>query len=54
MCGDPLPLFGDDQRSGRLELPEPAPAPTRGRAAGRDDDLAWERRPAAYGRPRDP
>jgi DNA replication protein DnaC len=37
MCGDPKPMFGEDQRAS-LRLPEPA--------------LAWDDEPPAYGEPR--
>jgi DNA replication protein DnaC len=60
MCGDPKPMFGDDQRKGGdFVLPEPAQTPARGAGRWRDDDAFWEHggadRPAAapaYGRPR--
>jgi DNA replication protein DnaC len=41
MCGQPLPMFGDDQRRGReFRLPA-APAPSAAPAT-HDDDLFWE------------
>jgi DNA replication protein DnaC len=50
ICGDPLPLFGDDNRmfaADRLPQAE-APAP----AWDPFDDSTWEDDPAPYGRPR--
>jgi DNA replication protein DnaC len=51
ICGDPLPLFGDDNRMFAADrLPEPeAPA-----TPGWDpfDDSTWEDDPSPYGRPR--
>jgi DNA replication protein DnaC len=60
MCGDPKPMFGDDQRKGAgYALPEPAPTPARGPGRWREDDAFWEHGSAgqaapapAYGRPR--
>ena len=51
VCGDPLPLFGDDHRmEADVRLPEPAPA-----APGWDpfDDTTWEDDRPRYGRPPD-
>jgi DNA replication protein DnaC len=50
ICGDPLPLFGDDNRmfaADRLAPPDATPAPDE------DDfnDLAWEEVQRPYGRP---
>jgi DNA replication protein DnaC len=50
ICGDPLPLFGHDNRmfaADRLPAPEPA-------TPGWDpfDDATWEDDPSPYGRPR--
>jgi DNA replication protein DnaC len=60
LCGDPKPMFGDDQRKGAgYALPEPAPTPARGPGRWREDDAFWEHGSAgqaapapAYGRPR--
>jgi DNA replication protein DnaC len=60
MCGDPKPMFGDDQRKGSdIVLPEPAPTPARGPGRWRaDDDAFFEYggsgapRGTGYGRPR--
>jgi DNA replication protein DnaC len=49
ICGDPLPLFGDDNRmfaADRLAAPEDV-AP----AEDEFDDLAWEQAQRPYGRP---
>jgi DNA replication protein DnaC len=59
MCGDPKPMFGDDQRKGAgYALPEPASTPARGPGRWRDDAF-WEHggtgqaaAAPAYGRPR--
>jgi DNA replication protein DnaC len=48
MCGDPLPMFGDDRRlDSQFNLPEPVPVPTT-----RDpfDDAYWEEDRPRYGR----
>jgi DNA replication protein DnaC len=50
ICGDPLPLFGHDNRMFAADqLPAPEPA-----APGWDpfDDSTWEDDPSPYGRPR--
>ena len=50
MCGDPLPMFGDDRRlESQWHLPEPVPAA----AAAPDpfDDTRWEDEAPRYGRP---
>jgi DNA replication protein DnaC len=54
ICGDPLPLFGDDNRmfaADRLPAAEPEPPAGPG---GWDpfDDSTWEDDPSPYGRPR--
>jgi DNA replication protein DnaC len=50
ICGDPLPLFGHDNRmDADVRLPEPdAPAPP----WDPFDDSTWEEDPAPYGRPK--
>jgi DNA replication protein DnaC len=59
MCGNPLPMMGDDKRKpDDFVLPDAAPAAARGPGRWRDDDAFWEHggsAPAAraYGRPRD-
>jgi DNA replication protein DnaC len=59
MCGDALPMMGDDSRLGAADrLPEPSPAvPGSGRGRWQSDaDRAWEEadpdEPPAYGRAR--
>ena len=50
ICGDPLPLFGDDNRmfaADRLAPPDDTPAP----AEDDFNDLAWEEVQRPYGRP---
>jgi DNA replication protein DnaC len=59
MCGNPLPMMGDDKRKpDDFVLPDASPAPVRGAGRWRDDDAFWEHGGAtgaapAYGRPRD-
>jgi DNA replication protein DnaC len=55
MCGDPMPMFGEDRRrGGDIVLPEPAPSSGTGRWRN-DDDAFWEHgdaiRASRYGRP---
>ena len=48
MCGDPLPMFGDDRRlDSQFNLPEPVPVPT---APDAFDDAYWEEDRPRYGR----
>jgi DNA replication protein DnaC len=50
MCGDPLPMFGDDRRlETQFNLPEPVPTST---TPNIFDDSQWDDRPSGYGRPR--
>jgi DNA replication protein DnaC len=59
MCGNPLPMMGDDKRKpDDFVLPDAAPAPARGPGRWRDDDAFWEHGGStstapAYGRQRD-
>jgi DNA replication protein DnaC len=49
MCGDPLPMFGDDRRlEQHFDLPAPAPVPAR----GTPDPFEWDETDRGYGRPR--
>jgi DNA replication protein DnaC len=50
ICGDPLPLFGEDNRMFAADrLPEPGPAAEEP-AWDPFDDSTWEERPSPYGR----
>jgi DNA replication protein DnaC len=50
MCGDPLPMFGDDRRlDAQYELPAPVAAV---RSGDPFDDSRWEDEAPRYGRPR--
>jgi DNA replication protein DnaC len=59
MCGNPMPMMGDDKRKpDDFVLPDAAPAPVRRLEHRRDDDAFWEHGGStgaapAYGRPRD-
>jgi DNA replication protein DnaC len=47
MCGDPLPMFGDDRRlESHFKLPEPVAA---NRTPDPFDDTYWDERPSGYG-----
>jgi DNA replication protein DnaC len=51
MCGDPLPMYGDDRRlETQFNLPEPVPVPS---SATPDpfDDAYWDEERPRYGRP---
>ena len=49
MCGDPLPMFGDDRRlESQFNLPEPVPVSS---TPDPFDDANWEEERPRYGRP---
>jgi DNA replication protein DnaC len=49
MCGDPLPMFGDDRRlESQFTLPEPVPVSS---TPDPFDDTFWEEERPRYGRP---
>ena len=50
MCGDPLPMFGEDRRlESQFTLPEPVPVASRG-TPDPFDEAQWEEDRPRYGR----